>query len=338
MSENSEFALVPKAPSGLEKIEPGASRILSGIVADMLEQARRGPQLNARPFRIVMICSQPGAFRSLEFLLRPWFTNVSFLLLQDSGEGAWQELLRADPDLLVTADTMPVLRGSEIVRRLVDRKAPYPIIVSTPFARDEEWVRESARAGLNIQFLGMPWTVDDVRNVLEAVGLDTVSRIDRSPVSAAPERGKTRQLRIVHVDDESWVLEMVSELIRTKYEGATIATFQNGDKAWEELSRADPDLLITDLLNNNVPGRTQEAAGATYGKSGYQLLSLLAQRKARFPVLVLSGSLSREGYVNRAREYAGPDLSVSFLPKPFTSEQLYAELSKHFGPGENHES
>jgi len=334
MSENSEFALVPKSPSGLEKVEPGARRIISGIVADMLEQAKKAPSQGPSPFRIVMICSQPGASKSLESLLRHWFENATFLLLQDSGEAAWQELLREDPHLLITADAMPVLRGSEIVRRLLDRQASYPIIVSTPFARDEEWVRESASAGLNIQFLGMPWTIDDVRKVLEAVGLDTVSHTARSPVSAAPERGKTRPLRIVHVDDESWVLEMVSQLIRTKYEGATITTFQNGDKAWEELSRADPDLLITDLLNNNVPGRTHEAAGATYGKSGYQLLSLLAQRKVRFPVLVLSGSLSREGYGSRAREYAGPVLNASFLQKPFTPEQLYAELSKHFGPGE----
>ena len=36
MSENNDFALVPKPPSALEKAEPGARRILSGMVADTL--------------------------------------------------------------------------------------------------------------------------------------------------------------------------------------------------------------------------------------------------------------------------------------------------------------
>jgi CheY-like chemotaxis protein len=231
MSENPEFALVPRSPSGLERVEPGAKRILSGIVADMLEQAKKGPQDDPSPFRIVMICSQLGAFKSLEFLLRPWFKNASFLLLQDSGEAAWQELLRADPDLLITADTMPVLKGSEIVRRLQDRKAKYPIIVATPFARDHEWVLKSASAGLNIQILGMPWTVEDVRNTLEGVGLK-IAPYAHQTTAIAPERRKTRPLRVVHVDDESWFLELVGQLIRTKYRDAIITTFQNGDEAW----------------------------------------------------------------------------------------------------------
>ena len=39
MTEENDFALVPRLPGSLEKAEPGAKRILSGMVADMLALA-----------------------------------------------------------------------------------------------------------------------------------------------------------------------------------------------------------------------------------------------------------------------------------------------------------
>src|ERR1017187_6181866 len=122
---------------------------------------------------------------------------------------------------------------------------------------------------------------------------------------------KVRSFRIVHIDDEDWLLEMVGMAIRAKFKNVVIDTFQNGNKAWEELLRADPDLLITDLLNNNVPGRT-----GSFGMNGYELLPLLAKKDVNYPILVLSGSLSREGYEFRTKQLAGPNLHVSLLKKP----------------------
>lgn len=130
-----------------------------------------------------------------------------------------------------------------------------------------------------------------------------------------------RPLRVVHVDDESWLLELVSKTIRTRFGNVAVDSFQNGDRAWRALSQSVPDLLITDLLNTNVPGRTQ-----SFGMNGYTLLQLLAHKNAKYPVLVLSGSLSINGVESRARQYAGPNLKVSFLKKPFSADQLYAEL------------
>ena len=145
---------------------------------------------------------------------------------------------------------------------------------------------------------------------------------------------KAQSLRVIYVDDDYVVLRLVSLIIRGKFKDVTIDTFQNGDKAWEELSRADPDLLITDLLNNNVPGRTPQSARLNYGICGYEILSLLARKNVKYPILVLSGSLSIKGYENRAREYAGPNLNVSFFKKPFTMTTIVAELSKYLGPSD----
>jgi len=101
-------------------------------------------------------------------VIRLWFKDATFRLFQDNGEEAWQELSRTDPDLLIMADAMPVLRGEEIGRRLLDRKATYPIIVTSAFDPTEDWVREFASRGLNVRFLVMPFTIEDVRKLLEA--------------------------------------------------------------------------------------------------------------------------------------------------------------------------
>lgn len=42
MSEKDEFALVPKAPTAIEKAGPGAKRVLSGMVTDALVLAKSG--------------------------------------------------------------------------------------------------------------------------------------------------------------------------------------------------------------------------------------------------------------------------------------------------------
>jgi len=51
MKEKNDFALVPRPPSAVEKSEPGAKRILSGMVADALA-LRKDVSALAKTFRI----------------------------------------------------------------------------------------------------------------------------------------------------------------------------------------------------------------------------------------------------------------------------------------------
>jgi len=141
-----------------------------------------------------------------------------------------------------------------------------------------------------------------------------------------------RPLRIVLVDDEDWFTEMVEMMIRHSFKNVSVRTFNDGDQAWQELLRADPDLLITGMNNNNVPAQLHRPY---MGISGWQMLPLLAERKVKYSILVVSGSFSMEGVESKARECAGSDLNVSFLTKPFTLEQFNLELLKHLGPGNN---
>ena len=144
----------------------------------------------------------------------------------------------------------------------------------------------------------------------------------------APEKAERR---VVIVDDEDFSLDLMETFVRDWFKEATILRYQSRDEAWQELLRRDPDLLITDMRSDNVPGRSGD-----YGMSGFELLKLLAERLVKYPVLVASGSFSMSGCEGLARQCAGPDLNVVFQTKPFTRELFHQALRKCLGPGDSH--
>lgn len=137
-------------------------------------------------------------------------------------------------------------------------------------------------------------------------------------------------IRIIHIDDEELVLELVSRMIRANkaFDNVTVQSFQNRDKAWQAVLRADLDLLITDLRSDNIPGQKQNARW-----NGFDMLTVLAQVEVKYPIIIFSGSLSDEECESKAKRIAGNKLKVSFLKKPATSEQLCSEISKHLDLG-----
>jgi CheY-like chemotaxis protein len=198
--EPDNFALVPKPPGALEKAKPGAKRILAGMVADTLALVKKEPLRETRPLRIVMVNDESCVLQSFEILLRGWFKDVT-LLLYANGVEAWQELSQTEPDLLITDDAMPVMRGSELCQRLLDRKVTYPIIVNSPWEPTEQWVREFASRGLNVFFLPMPFDTESLRRLLESSFTIPREKIQK-PVEIARKIHRTRPPTIVILDDE----------------------------------------------------------------------------------------------------------------------------------------
>jgi DNA-binding response OmpR family regulator len=129
---------------------------------------------------------------------------------------------------------------------------------------------------------------------------------------------KARPPRIVLLEDEHWLREMLDLAIHQCFRDANVLSFDDGDKAWQELLRVEPDLFITDI---NHPGKLY--AG--------EMLQSLAAKNVKFPILVHSGLATEE----EVRQCGGFDLNLSFLKKPYTAEQFYAELSKHLGHSNN---
>lgn len=149
-------------------------------------------------------------------------------------------------------------------------------------------------------FVEMPYRLGEFTSALDRCM--SVSQ----PLSARPRR-------IVLVDDEPVFVDMVTLMIRARYE-VELTAFTSSVAAHEHLQRTDPDMLI-------VGGIMPELSGS-------EIVCGLLERKVRYPILVVSGYLS--GDAVRGRFPAAP--SISFLEKPFSLAALYAELDRHVDP------
>ena len=261
------------------------------------------PPTAARPLRIVSVDDEDFRLEIVAMTIARYFKGVTLKSFRDAEE-AWQELLRSDPDLLITDDMMGKLNADELVGRLADRKVAYPIIVINAYGPERDgWVLDYAKRGVPVTMMHAPYSIENL-----VCALETALRISRDPkglVETGRESGKTRPLRIVQVNDESFVSEAFAVMIRHWFPDATVISFDNGVAALEELSRTDPDLLITD---DKMPRM-----------SGGELCQRLLERRAGYPIIVNSPWAPTEQWVD---ELAGRGLNVCFLAMPCELESL----------------
>ena len=140
--------------------------------------------------------------------------------------------------------------------------------------------------------------------------------IPRSNSEDYRKRDKARPPRILVVDDVWTMRDFFKTIIRHWRADVMVICRARGEAAWRDVLRKPPDLLITDISRGGI--------------GGYQMLRLLARRRVRFPILVISGSATEED----VQSCAGTDLKVSFLPKPFDLREFWRELSHHLGAGD----
>ena len=133
----------------------------------------------------------------------------------------------------------------------------------------------------------------DAKRILSGMAADTLAL-----AKSEPSR-KSRPLRIVMVNDEPGPLQSFEIIIRGWFKDVTVLMFENAADALEELSRTDPDLLITD---DSMPAM-----------SGEELCSRLFARKVTYPIIVNFAYEPTEQWV---REFAERGLNVSFLLLP----------------------
>lgn len=103
---------------------------------------------------------------------------------------------------------------------------------------------------------------------------------------------------------------MLEAVVRTYVNDATILTFTDAESAYEELTREDPDLFMTDICH--------------LGMSTDEILARLTERNVRYPIFVISSMADR--YAEEVKLSCGPCLDVSFWQKPFTAERFGAAV------------
>jgi two-component system response regulator (stage 0 sporulation protein A) len=132
-------------------------------------------------------------------------------------------------------------------------------------------------------------------------------------MSQAVPAPRPKKLRIVLVDDEKYMLQLLETYLREWFDDLDLLPFQNGDTAWQALAQIVPDLLITDWRHP--------------GLDGGELLRKLAEQPVRPPVLMITA------YDNDCvQEFAGSRLTINFLQKPFGVAQFWNAINSLVGP------
>jgi DNA-binding response OmpR family regulator len=115
--------------------------------------------------------------------------------------------------------------------------------------------------------------------------------------------------RILIVDDDPWILRMVSTLLEKK--GYVIATASDGEEGLMRADQIKPDLIITDVMMPKL--------------DGWSLVRALRSRQelALVPVIFLTALGGEEDRIRGFR--LGAD---DYLPKPFRFEELDLRVAK----------
>lgn len=122
--------------------------------------------------------------------------------------------------------------------------------------------------------------------------------------------------RIVLLDDQSCLAAFVEQLLREWFEKFELIHFEDGDDAWKELRRIEPDLFITDWQHP--------------GMDGAEMVARLAKIRAKFPVLMISAH-HRADFEN----LDSSGLKIRYLKKEnFMREDFFRTLNDFVGPGD----
>jgi len=124
--------------------------------------------------------------------------------------------------------------------------------------------------------------------------------------------------RIVLLEDEPALSRLFEDCLHEWFEKLELLKFENGDEAWQELSREEPDLLMLDCEH---PGLT-----------GHQILELLIKAHSRFAILLTSDLFDQH-----LKLYSAQGLKFAFLPKPFTFLEFWGALNELVGPSDHAE-
>lgn len=162
----------------------------------------------------------------------------------------------------------------------------------------------------------LKWTRSFIPGRISAVGLRRSKaysghKANQGAKSSSGKLGDEVPPRIVIVDDEPMLRDLTEMLVRGCFKEAIILQFHDGEAAWEELMQHPPDLLITDMQRS--------------GMDGWTMLPMLAELKVKYPILVASGTAKEED----VREIAGPELTVEFLVKPYSTD-VFEQLLKAY--------
>jgi two-component system OmpR family response regulator len=132
-----------------------------------------------------------------------------------------------------------------------------------------------------------------------------MSQTDPSPGPAQLTRLDGSALRVLVVDDEPNLAELLTSVLR--YEGWETATAHTGQAAVQQAAETDPDVVVLDIMLPDL--------------DGIEVMRRIRSRQPHVPVLFLTARDAVEDRI--AGLTAGGD---DYVTKPFSLEELVARL------------
>ncbi len=106
---------------------------------------------------------------------------------------------------------------------------------------------------------------------------------------------------VLVVDDERYIVDLLTDLLES--EGYDVRRAYDGLTALEEVAKAAPDLVITDVMMPRLDGLT--------------LIRQLRQRNTELPIVLMSAAVTDPAHPN-----------VPFIAKPFDIDDLLAVVAR----------
>ena len=271
--------------------------------------ARLSPQA---ALQIVVVEDCPGVVKCIEFCIRSMAPDAGIRVFAN-GDAAWACLNEATPDLLISDLVHPGMSGVEMLSRLALKGVDFPILmVSSMMSTLEPEARRNAGPRLNVHYWTKPFSAPEFIGLMKQC-LDRLKPQDRLIQWNA---SLSRPLRIVQLDDEEPILNIVAVMLRRCFPNLLLYQFQKSPSAWRILTEAKPDLLITDdIMHGNRDW------------NGESIVRCLVERGVDYPILVLSSWPPTQAWVQQVGADYG---KLFFLCEPFAPSHFYRELGKFF--------
>jgi phosphocarrier protein HPr len=292
--------------------------------------------------RIIILEDERLFVELYDAIIRPAYPQAEIRSFAD-GYAALEYITKHEPDLFILDYAHPGMNGAEVLKRLSDSKARFPVI----FAPGVENPRGYLPDGLELNLTASSkW--EAIASIAETIArlctvqpatqqaghkpktsphqktdlhcpqiADAESESELQPLSSEQPQVRSKYPRVVILDDEKFMAELISAAIKHKYPQAEIIHHTNGVEAWKDVSHRDPDLFI---LNESYPGI-----------HGRRIVRPLANRKAKFPIILMTW-LDEPAFEKFKRRFDGLELKLKLLRRPFELEELYMAMKELYEP------
>jgi len=279
---------------------------------------REVPSSPNTALKIVLVEDEPVLVQLFRIYLRTLFPSASIVAFHN-GDAAWAWLDQESPDLLISDLKHPGMDGFTMLSLLAQKGVAYPILIISGFA----WsgIRQACHCAgpqLQVHYLPKPFELKKFFALLKQCLNRPSPADDPIPPAGSPER----PLKIVQLEDDEPLLDLVAVLLKKRFTHFQLLQFQHSPSAWRILTEARPDLLITD-----------DIMGEDSDWNGEGIVRRLVARGVNYPILMLSGWPPSEIWAERVKaDYR----KFTFLAKPFTLAEFYRELDRICGPTKVH--